>query len=78
VAICARCGGEVVQKSRARLAVVGGLMLASSGVGWLWAPLWCLALILVPTGAYLLVWASVGRGVWCRGHKGFDGVISGR
>jgi hypothetical protein len=52
-------------------------MLASSGLGLFWAPLWAADLVLVPTGAYLLAWASVGRGLWCRGHKGFDGVVSG-
>jgi len=25
-------------------------------------------------GAYLLLWASIGRGRWCRGCKRFDGV----
>src|SRR5690348_320294 len=71
---CRRCGGEVVQKSRGRLALVGALMLAAGGSGFLWAPLRVPALILGPTGAYLLAWASVGRGRWCRGCKRFDGA----
>ncbi len=53
-------------------------MLASSGLGLLWPPLFASAPLLVAAGAYLLAWASVGRGVWCRGHKGFDGIVSGR
>ena len=74
IAPCRRCGGEIVQKSRARLASVGVLMLAGTGVGFLWAPLWVPAAILGLTGLYLLFWATVGRGQWCRGHKGFDGI----
>jgi hypothetical protein len=73
-AVCRRCDGQVVQKSRARLAGAGGLMLAGLGLGLLWAPLWVPAVVLGLTGAYLLVWASVGRGRWCRGCKRFDGV----
>jgi hypothetical protein len=71
---CRRCGGEVVQKPRARLVLVGTLMLAAVAMGALWAPLWAPALLLGLTGAYLLTWASVGRGRWCRGCKRFDGV----
>ena len=71
---CKRCGGEVVQKSRVRLALVGVLMLAPLGLGVLWPPLWVPAVILGLTGVYLLVWASAGHGRWCRGCKCFDGV----
>jgi hypothetical protein len=71
---CKRCGGEVVRKSRVRLALVGILMLAALGLGVLWWPLWLPAAICGLTGAYLLAWASVGRGLWCRGCKRFDGV----
>jgi hypothetical protein len=71
---CRRCGGEVVRKPRTRLALVGTLMLAGVGLGPLWAPLWAPALVLGLTGAYLLTWASIGRGRWCRGCKRFDGV----
>jgi hypothetical protein len=71
---CRRCGGEVIQKSRSRLAVTGVLMLAAPGLGFVWPPLWLLAGVLVPAGGYLLAWASVGRALWCRSHKGFDGI----
>jgi hypothetical protein len=71
---CKRCGGEVVQKSRSRLSLLGILMLAALGLGMLWWPLWLPAAIIGLTGAYLLVWAVVGRGRWCRGCKRFDGV----
>jgi hypothetical protein len=73
-ASCKRCGGPVVRKSRARLAGVGGLMVLGLGLGWLGALLWVPAVILGLTGAFLLVWASVGQGRWCRQCKRFDGV----
>lgn len=71
---CKRCGGEVVQRSRGRLALVGIFMLAALGFGVLWWPLWLPASACVLTGAYLLAWASIGQGRWCRGCKRFDGV----
>ena len=71
---CKRCGGEVIQKSRARLALVGTLLLAALGLGILWWPLWLPAAVCGLAGAYLLAWAAVGRGKWCRGCKRFDGV----
>ena len=71
---CRRCGGEVVQKSRGRLILVGVLMLAAVGLGLVSPLLWVPAVVFAMTGAYLLVWASVGRGRWCRTCKRFDGV----
>lgn len=71
---CRRCGGEVVQKPRARLILVGVAMLAALGLWFLWPPLWAPALVLGLTGVYLVAWAVVGRGRWCRECKRFDGV----
>jgi hypothetical protein len=71
---CRRCGGEVVQKSRRRLALVGVLMIVVLALGVLSPQLWLPAVAFGLTGAYLLVWASVGHGRWCRGCKRFDGV----
>jgi hypothetical protein len=78
VGTCKRCGGEVVQKSRSRLALIGVLLVgvflvAVLGLGvvwWVWLP----AALCALTGAYLLAWATIGRGRWCRGCKRFDGV----
>lgn len=71
---CRRCGGEVVQKGRGRLALVGVLLLAGMGLGLLSPLLWAPAPVLGLTGVYLLAWGSVGSGRWCRGCKRFDGV----
>ena len=69
--ICNTCGGEMIQKSRWRLLIVGVLMLAAIG-GVLLTPLfWAPGIILMLTGAYLIVWATLGRGCWCRTCKKF-------
>jgi hypothetical protein len=78
MAPCRRCGGEVVQKRRARLALVGGLLLVGPGLGFVRAPLWLPAVAPGLTGAYLPAWASVGRGRWCRRCKRSDGVEPAR
>jgi hypothetical protein len=49
-------------------------MLAAAGLALVWPFLWIPATILGLTGAYLIVWAVVGHGRWCRGCKRFDGV----
>lgn len=71
---CRRCGGEVVQKPLPRLVLFGLAMLAAAGLALVWPFLWIPATILGLTGAYLIVWAVVGHGRWCRGCKRFDGV----
>jgi hypothetical protein len=71
---CRRCGGELVRKPMGRLVAVGVAMLVGAGLGVVWPGLWPVAVILVLTGVYLLAWAAVGKGRWCRGCKRFDGV----
>jgi hypothetical protein len=69
---CRTCGEEMIQKSRRRLLVVGALMVASIGlapfVPFLWAP----GILLFLAGVYLLVWATLGKGCWCRACKRFS------
>jgi hypothetical protein len=71
---CRRCGGEVVQKPFARLVLVGVAMLAAASIAGVWRLLWVPALLLALTGIYLVAWAVLGRGRWCRWCKRFDGV----
>jgi hypothetical protein len=81
---CKRCDGEIVQKSRGRLVVVGIVMLcvavavavavAAMGRGAIAYVVWPVAATAALTGAYLLAWASIGRGRWCRTCKRFRGV----
>jgi hypothetical protein len=69
---CKACGGEMVQKSRIRLIAGGLVMMASLAVtvpfAWFWVP----GIILFLTGGYLLLWATFGRGAWCRTCKKFS------
>ncbi len=69
---CKTCGGEMIQKNRSRLIVVGVLMVASIGIPfylpWFWMP----GIILLLTGGYLMMWATLGRGCWCRNCKKFS------
>ena len=68
---CKTCGGAMIQKSRNRLLTVGALMIASIAIAfylpWFWAP----GIILLLTGAYLILWATLGRACWCRNCKKF-------
>jgi hypothetical protein len=72
---CSICGGEMVQKSRLRLLVVGLLMIAATSIAFVVPHFWSASVILFLTGAYLVVWAVLGRGAWCRQCKRFN--ISG-
>ena len=60
------------QRNRSRLLVVGGVMIVSPAlvlVSWYFlVPGIILALI----GVYLVVWATLGRGLWCRSCKKFS------
>jgi hypothetical protein len=71
---CRRCGGEVVQKPLTRLTSVGLVMIAALILPIVWPILWAPAIIVGLTGGYLMAWALIGRGRWCRGCKRFDGV----
>ena len=71
---CRRCGGEVVSKPRLRLVLVGLAFVCAPMLTWISWRLWVVVWVLVPAGVYLIAWAALGRGRWCRGCKRFDGV----
>jgi hypothetical protein len=62
----------MIRRSRSRLLLVGLLMIASLVLVGMVPYAWVPAVILVPSGAYLIVWATHGRGYWCRACKGFS------
>ena len=66
---CRTCGGDMVQKSRLRLSAIGLLMTTSIAIVFRFAWFWVPAILLIPMGIYLLVWATLGRGYWCRSCK---------
>jgi hypothetical protein len=61
----------LIQKSRARLLGVGLLLVLSPGLAWFVPLLRIPAILFVLTGLYLLVWATQGKGRWCRNCKSF-------
>lgn len=63
---CPACGGDLIQKNRARLLVVGLLLILGSTLAWLAPLLRIPASILFLTGLYLLVWATLGWGRNCK------------
>jgi hypothetical protein len=66
---CKSCGGDMIQKSRLRLVVVGLAMMLSVSIAFRFAWFWVPGIILLLTGIYLLVWGTVGHGRWCRNCK---------
>lgn len=61
----------MIQKSRSRLIIVGVGMIAlfalTMALGTLRAP----GIVAALTGVFLIVWATVGKGRWCRQCKTF-------
>ena len=69
---CPTCNGELVQRSRVVLFLVG---VAFAGVAiffvWLSPWLWLPAALLTLIAAYLMIWSGWARGKWCRSCKRF-------
>jgi hypothetical protein len=69
---CKRCSGEMIQKSRPRLLFVGLAMCSSIALAFFYKFLWAPAILLALAGAYLIIWATLGKGQWCRNCKMFN------
>lgn len=69
---CKTCGAEMIQKSRLWLFVVGFAMIASTALAIGLRDLWLPGVILAIIGMYLVVWATLGKGSWCRNCKRFN------
>jgi hypothetical protein len=68
---CPRCQGPLIRRNPLYLVMVGVLMCASLSIAF-WAPLfWVPGLILFFAGVYLLAWATLAKGMWCRQCKRF-------
>ena len=68
---CPACGAELVQKNQTRLIAVGLCMIALVTVAFAFPIFWVPGVVLGLTGIYLLVWAVLGKGRWCRNCKNF-------
>ena len=69
---CKTCHGEMIQKSRLRLFLVGLLMAASLTLAFFIPYFWIPGILLALIGIYLIVWATLGKGCWCRTCKKFE------
>ena len=69
---CLTCGGEMIQKSRARLIFVGLCLIALVAIAFAIPLFWAPGIILALTGIYLLAWATLGQARWCRNCKKFS------
>ena len=69
---CKKCSGEMIQKSRARLFIIGIVMIASMAIAFFYQWFWGPGIILGITGAYLIIWATLGKACWCRNCKTFN------
>jgi hypothetical protein len=70
--LCRTCGRVMVRKSPLRLFLVGLVLAASPAVAVFLPYLWAPTIMLVLTGVYLMIWASLGRAYWCRECKKFS------
>lgn len=68
---CPTCGTELTPKNKLLLFGVGLGMVAMAGLvatlreGWFLLPVGALAIV----GAYLVLWATRGKALWCRTCK---------
>ena len=66
----------MIQKSRLRLFIVGVVMAASLSLAFVIPYFWIPGILLVLIGFYLIVWATLGKGYWCRTCKKFSMSIA--
>ncbi|HKS65730.1 MAG TPA: hypothetical protein VJR26_00705 [Candidatus Acidoferrales bacterium] len=69
---CQHCGGELTQKSTASLFVASVIMFGCAVASFfIWPIFWIVGMLFLATAAYLWVWATRGKGLWCRSCKKF-------
>jgi hypothetical protein len=69
---CKTCGEEMITKSRLRLFIVGVVLVASVAAAFFVPYLWVPSILFLLIGGYLIVWATLGKGSWCRTCKRFS------
>ena len=72
---CNTCHGEMILKSRLRLFITGVLMVSTIQLAFFIPYFWIPGIILSLIGAYLIVWATLGKGGWCRTCKKFNFIV---
>jgi hypothetical protein len=69
---CRNCDGPLIRRNPLLLFVVGVLMCGSLGVAFFLAWFWVPGIILFLAGGYLVAWATLAGGRWCRNCKTFS------
>jgi hypothetical protein len=69
---CKNCGKEMVQRPRWRLLTVGVLMILWNIFAVISLYFLIPGVIFAAAGIYLIVWATLGKGYWCRVCKQFN------
>ena len=68
---CPQCRGELIRRNPVLLFVVGILLCASLAIAFFVKLFWVPGIILFLAGLYLIAWAVLARGMWCRQCKTF-------
>jgi hypothetical protein len=68
----------MVRRNPIRLVLVGLLMVAAPAMAAFLPFLWVPAIVSTLSGLYLIAWASLGKGYWCRECKRFSLRSRGR
>jgi hypothetical protein len=69
---CSRCQGPLIRRNPIQLFVVGVLMCVSLSIAFFISFFWIPGVILFLAGAYLIAWATLAKGRWCRQCKNFS------
>jgi len=71
---CPKCQGALLRRNPVQLFVVGVLLCASLTIAFLVPLFWVPGIILFLAGLYLIAWAILAKGMWCRQCKAFARV----
>jgi uncharacterized membrane protein HdeD (DUF308 family) len=66
---CPTCQGPLIRRNPVLLFIVGILFCVSPLLAFFVSLFWIPGIILFLTGAYLIAWAVVAKGMWCRQCK---------
>jgi hypothetical protein len=71
---CPRCHGALIRRNPVQLFVAGILMCASLAFAFIAPVLWLPGIAIFLGGLYLVAWAILAKGWWCRQCKTFARV----
>jgi hypothetical protein len=71
---CPKCQGALLRRNPVQLFVVGVLMCASLAFAFVEPVFWVPGIAVFLGGLYLIAWAILAKGMWCRQCKTFARV----